>query len=60
MDTKMQAAITATKCVISIDDNDAVVFVTVPAGFKPPQAVVRQWHETAGKLGYGLKIKAAQ
>lgn len=54
--TKSATARAAGQCLVSIDDNDMLVTVTVPAGFNPPQSLVRHWHDTAGRLGYGIKI----
>lgn len=57
---KLQAALAAATCLVSIDDNEQLVTVTVPAGVKPSRDIVRQWHETAGDLGYGIRIEGAR
>ena len=60
MDRKLQAALAAASCLVSIDDNERLVTVKVPANVRPSRDIVRQWHETAGDLGYGIQIKAVQ
>lgn len=41
---------------VSVDDNAELVTVTVPAGYSPAKAVIRQLHELAGNLGYGIRF----
>lgn len=60
MNTKLQAALAAAQCLVSIDDNEQTVTVRVPAGVKPSRDIIRQWHATAGDLGYSIRIEAAQ
>jgi hypothetical protein len=54
---KLQAALSAATCLVSIDDNERLVTVTIPAGVMPSPDIVRQWHDMAGDLGYGIKIE---